>query len=130
MGIKEEAVRLHQSGFNCAQCVLCACGKYTGLDDKTALALSAGFGGGIRCGEICGAISGAVMALGLAYPFADSADSEAKTKIAALTKRCTADFRDKYGCVRCTELKAAGVSCDELIGHGAELAESIIKENK
>ncbi len=130
MGIKEEAARLHKSGFNCAQSVLCACGKYTGLDDKTALAVSAGFGGGVRCGEICGAISGAVMAVGLAYPFADSADSEAKKRIAELTKKCTADFKDKYGCVRCIELKTAGVSCDALIGHGAELAENIINANK
>ena len=130
MGIKEEAVKLHKDGFNCAQSVLCACGKYTGLDDKTALAVSGGFGGGVRCGEICGAISGTVMAVGLAYPFADSADSEAKKRIAGLTKECTADFKDKYGCVRCIELKTAGVSCDELIGHGAELAESIINANK
>ena len=130
MGIKEEAVKLHKDGFNCAQSVLCACGKYTGLDDKTALAVSAGFGGGVRCGEICGAISGVVMAVGLAYPFADSADSEAKKRIAGLTKKCTADFKEKYGRVRCIELKTAGVSCDELIGHGAELAENIINANK
>lgn len=130
MGIKEEAARLHERGFNCAQCVLCACGGYTGLDEKTALAVSVGFGGGVRCGEICGAISGAVMAIGLANPFADGADSEAKDKLARLTKQCTADFREKYGCVRCIDLKTAKVSCAELIGHGAELAESIIKANK
>ena len=64
MGTREEAVRLHGEGFNCAQCVFCACGKYTGLDDKSALAIAGGFGGGLRCGEICGAISGAVMAIG------------------------------------------------------------------
>ena len=40
----EEAVRLHTEGFNCAQCVLCACGKYGGLDRQTALALAGGFG--------------------------------------------------------------------------------------
>ena len=70
MGTREEAVRLHGEGFNCAQCVFCACGKYTGLDDKSALAIAGGFGGGVRCGEICGAISGAVMAIGAAAPFA------------------------------------------------------------
>ena len=69
MEIREEATKLHESGFNCAQSVLCACGKYTGLDDKTALALSAGFGGGARCGEICGALSGAIMVLGLTNPY-------------------------------------------------------------
>ena len=130
MGIKEDAARLHECGFNCAQSVLCACGKYTGLDDKTALAVSGGFGGGVRCGEICGAISGAVMAIGLANPFTDGTDSEAKDKIAQLTKQCTADFKEKDGSVRCADLKAANVSCAELIEHGAELAEIIINGNK
>ena len=130
MGIREEAIRLHESGFNCAQSVLCACGKYTGLDDDTALALSAGFGGGVRCGEICGAISGAVMAIGMAYPFADASDTKAKERIAALTRECTGRFENEYGCVRCCELKASGYSCAALIEYAAALAEDIINVNK
>lgn len=130
MGVREDSKALHDSGFNCAQSVLCACGKYTGLDDNTALAISAGFGGGVRCGEICGAISGCVMAVGMAYPFADCKDSEAKARIAELTKLCTGAFKEKFGCVRCVELKEAGISCDELIQYGAEIAEQIITDNK
>lgn len=130
MGIKEEATRLHESGFNCAQSVLCACGKYTGLADDAALAVSGGFGGGLRCGEVCGALSGAVMALGLAYPYNDCDDKQAKDKIARLTKECTADFNAQFGCVRCFELKAAKKSCGELIEYAAELAERLINENK
>ena len=45
MDIREKAEKLHKSGFNCAQSVLGACGEYTGLDENTALAVSAGFGG-------------------------------------------------------------------------------------
>ena len=126
MGIGEEAVRLHAEGFNCAQCVLASCGKYTGLEKETALAVAGGFGGGLRCGEICGAISGAVMAVGAAEPFTDGSDGESKTRIAADTKKCTSAFREKYGLVRCLELKRAGISCDELIAFGAETAERII----
>lgn len=130
MGNREAAARLHKSGFNCAQSVLCACGKYTGLDDDTALAISAGFGGGVRCGEICGAISGAVMAIGIAYPFADASDAKAKERIAALTRECTGRFENEFGCVRCCELKANGCSCTALIEYAAALAEDIIKENE
>lgn len=130
MGIREEAVRIHGEGFNCAQCVLCACGKYTGLDRNSLLALAGGFGGGVRCGEICGAISGAVMALGAAAPFADASDREAMARIAALTKQCTAAFRDRFGAVRCLDLKRAGVPCDELIAFGAETAETLINDIK
>ena len=130
MGIGEEAVALHGKGFNCAQCVFASCAKYSDLDEKTALAVAGGFGGGVRCGEICGAISGAVMALGAAAPFAGSGDRDAMTRIAALTKSCTGAFREKYGVVRCLELKRAGVSCDELIAFGAQTAEKLILGEK
>ena len=80
MGAKEKALALHSQGFNCAQAVLGALGDYTGLDEKTALALTAGFGGGVRCGEICGAASGAVMALGLHYPWNDPEDAAGRAR--------------------------------------------------
>lgn len=128
MGVKEKATELHNSGFNCAQSVLCACGKYTGMDDAAALAISGGFGGGVRCGEICGALSGAVMAVGLTHPYSDASDAAAKDKIALLTKQCTGEFRNEFGAVRCIELKKAGKSCAELIEYAAELAEKIIGE--
>lgn len=128
VGIKEEAVALHGRGFNCAQCVLGACGKYTGLDGKSALAIAGGFGGGVRCGEICGAISGAVMALGAAAPFSDPSDRETMGQIASLTKQCTAAFRERFGALRCLDLKRAGVPCDELIAFGAETAEKLIND--
>lgn len=121
-----EAVRLHKCGYNCAQSVLCACREYTGLEDKTALAISAGFGGGLRCGEVCGAISGAVMAVGMVYPFNDSTDLDAKAKIALLTKKICMEMREIYGCVRCEELKANGADCDALITDAAIIAERII----
>ena len=125
MDIREKAEKLHKSGFNCAQSVLGACGEYTGLDENTALSVSAGFGGGVRSGEICGAIAGAAMVLGMVQQ-KDPADPETKAKIAAQTKELVKAFREKYGCVRCLELKQAGVSCAELIEYAAQLAEEII----
>ena len=126
MDIREKAEKLHKSGFNCAQSVLGASSEYIGLDENTALAVSAGFGGGVRSGEICGAIAGAVMAIGMAQQ-KDPADPETKAKIAAQTKELVKAFREKYGCVRCFELKQAGVSCGELIDYAAQLAEDAIK---
>lgn len=129
MDIKELAIKYHDSGFNCAQAVLCACAEYTGLDEKTALAISAGFGGGLRSGEVCGAISGAVMALGLANPFTDSSDTAAKDKIAALAKECVAAGKEKFGCVHCSELKGDKSNCPYYIGEMAAIAEEMIKIN-
>ena len=130
MSVQETSLRLHSCGFNCAQSVLAALGSYPGMDEKTALAVSVGFGGGVRCGEICGAVSGAVMAIGLAFPYADGEDSDAKTRIARLTMRMTRDFVKQFGCIRCQDLKRNGVPCDELIAWAAAHAEEIIQENK
>ena len=129
MSVQEESLRLHSCGYNCAQSVLAALGSYTGLDEKTALAVSGGFGGGVRCGEICGAASGAVMALGLAFPYANGEDAEAKAKIAKLSMAMNRDFIKQFGCIRCQDLKRSGVPCDELIAWAAQHAEEIIKEN-
>lgn len=130
MGIQEEATRLHQSGFNCAQSVLCACCKYTGLDEKTALAISGGFGGGMRCGELCGTLTSGVMALGLYKPYIDQTDSDAKETISKLTKEFTRRFKEENSCLRCVELKQSGHGCPELIRFSAQLVEDMILENK
>ena len=127
MDIREKALYWHKKGYNCAQAVLAACSELTGLDEKTALAMSAGFGGGLRSGEVCGAISGAVMALGMAYPFTDGSDAEAKQKIAELAKQCVAAAAEKYSKVRCSELKG-NIDCNEIICFMAETAEKMIRE--
>ena len=127
MDIREKALDYHKKGYNCAQAVIAACSELTGLDEKTALAISAGFGGGLRCGEVCGAISGAVMALGMTYPFVDGSDAEAKQKIAELAKQCVAAAAEKYGKVRCSELKG-NIDCNEIICFMAETAEKMIRE--
>ena len=124
MSVKDTALEYHLNGYNCAQSVLAACRDYYDIDEKTALAISAGFGGGVRSGEI----SGAVMAAGLACPFNDAQDTEAKKKIATIASKSVDIVRDKYGCVRCIDLKKNGVSCPEIIGFMAETAEKIIKE--
>lgn len=128
MDIKEKALDWHKRGYNCAQAVVAACSELTGLDAKTALAISAGFGGGLRSGEVCGAVSGAVMAVGTAYPFTDSGDAEAKQKIADLAKQCVAAAAEKYGNVRCSELKG-NIDCNDIICFMAETAEKMIKNN-
>lgn len=129
MSVQEESLRLRSCGYNCAQSVLAALGSYTSLDVKTALSVSGGFGGGVRCGEICGAASGAVMALGLAFPYVNGEDAEAKTRISKLTLAMNRDFVKQFGCIRCQDLKRSGIPCEELIAWAARHAEEIIKEN-
>ncbi len=130
MGAKEKATALHESGFNCAQSVLAALGSYTGLDEKTALSVTAGFGGGVSCGEICGAASGAVMALGLSDPSHDPWDAASRARVRKLSAEFNRRFQANFGCIRCIDLKRSGKPCAELIEFAAELAEKTIQENK
>ena len=126
MSIEEKAAQYHAQGFNCAQSVLAACGEYTGLDEKSALAIAGGLGGGVRCGEICGA----VMAIGLCNPFVDGGDNQAKADIAVKTKAFTDRFKQQFGCIRCLDLKVSGRPCSELIACCAKAAEDVIKNEK
>ncbi len=130
MNIKEKATRLHERGFNCAQSVLGACEAYTGLTEAAALAVSCGFGGGLRCGEVCGAVSGGVMALGLVCPYQKEGDQEAKDKIANLAVAYTDAFRKRFGHLRCEELKGDKSRCPVYIEYAAELAETMIQQEK
>lgn len=129
MGAKEKADALHARGFNCAQSVLGALGDYTGLDEKTALAMAGGFGGGVCSGEICGALSGAVMALGLVFPYTDPGDSASRAEVRKQTAKLVRSFQERYGCVRCIDLKRSGQPCPDLIRYAAELAETTIKDS-
>lgn len=128
MDIKEKANQYHDKGFNCAQAVLCSCSGYTGLDEKTALAIAGGLGGGCRCGEICGAISGAILTAGMCCQYVDEKDLETKEKIASLSRTITGAFREEFGFLRCEDLKGKQHTCSELISFAAELAEKTVKD--
>ncbi len=131
--LMDKAIGCHTAGYNCAQSVLAALGKYTGMDEKTALAVSCGFGGGLRSGEVCGAISGAVMALGLCFPYNDSTDAASKAKIAELAKSCVALCGKVCGGVTCRDLlesQGGNRGCNRFIAHCTNIAEKMIIENK
>ena len=131
--INQESVSsLHKSGFNCAQVVATLCSELSNTAPETAKAAMGGFGGGVRCGEVCGAVAGAVFSLGMAFPYTDGENLEAKAQIADLTIRLTNAFRDKYGVLACRDLleRFGKPSCEEFMAYAAQLAADIIAEKK
>jgi len=64
---KSDLVEKQFSKFNCAQTVLSLFAEDLGLDEKTALKISSGFGGGMNCAETCGAVTGAYMVIGMKH---------------------------------------------------------------
>ncbi len=108
----DKAVRLFHEGYNCSQSVFAYYADLFGIDEKTALKLSAGFGGG--CGrqrELCGAVSGAVMVIGLKYGATDGADRDGKKLCYEKVREFTDEFKKTNPSIVCREL---------LLGTGAD----------
>jgi C_GCAxxG_C_C family probable redox protein len=92
-------------GFNCSQSVLTAFSDSYGLDRKTALRLSCGFGAGFgREQEICGAVSGAVMVIGLKYGQQEAEDSDSKEKTYSAVSEFLKSFKGIHRSLKCSEL--------------------------
>lgn len=122
---RERLEQLHAQGFNCAQCVAAYFSGRTGMDEKTALAVMGGFGGGFRYGGICGAASAAVAALGLSCPHTTPCSPQEKARVSALTVEFTGRFAERFGALDCRELKGK-IPCIELICGAAEIVENML----
>ncbi len=102
----EKAGRLFkEGGYNCCQAVVLAYCDLFGLDEKTAAALSSGFGGGMgRMREVCGSVSGMVMLSGLLCPADNPSDKAGRTANYALVQEVAGEFRSINGSIICREL--------------------------
>ena len=68
MNRSETARENFKSGYNCSQSVFLAFSDLIPLDEKTALKISAPFGGGVgRMREVCGTVSAMMMVCGLVF---------------------------------------------------------------
>ena len=105
----QRAVELFKSGFNCSQSVFAAFAGEFGMDEETALKVSAGLGGGVgRAREVCGAVSGAAMLVGFRYGATDADDAESKARCYQVVQQIIAEFRESNPSIVCRELLALG----------------------
>jgi C_GCAxxG_C_C family probable redox protein len=86
--------------------------KTVGLDEKTALKVSSGFGGGMDCAETCGAVTGAYMVIGMKHGHFTS-DPNAKAKTKDLVKQFNEKFKAEHGSLICKELTGFDISTPE-----------------
>lgn len=107
----DRAVELFKSGFNCSQAVFAAFAGEFGMDEETALRVSAGLGGGVgRSREVCGAVCGAAMVAGFKYGAVKGEDAESKQKCYEIVQQIIAEFRKTNPTIICRELLALGDS--------------------
>ena len=97
-GHADKARELFNDGYNCSQAVLGAFAEDAGLDVKTALRLSAPFGGGMgRMREVCGAVSGMTFVISALY-------DDDKSGIYKRVQAVANEFREENGSIVCREL--------------------------
>lgn len=142
----ERAARLFREGYNCAQSVFVAYCDLTGLDEQTAIRLSASFGGGMgRLRETCGGVTGALMALGMLLAPGDPTDRDAKALHYARVQELARRFKEQHHTLLCRELlgSLAGSGCvpdartetyykerpcERLVYTGAAILEEMLEE--
>lgn len=110
----EEAASTFASGFNCAQSTFLPFAKAHSLGEREAALIASSFGAGMgRSQEYCGAVTGGMMALGLAFGFSDPADQGGKDRALAMTKAFLADFRSRFGTLKCKDLIGCDLNTEE-----------------
>lgn len=127
----EQALALHQKGYNCAQAVVCAYHDDFGIDEDTAYRIAEGFGLGMGLMEVCGALSGAFMLAGLQGSGGTARPGATKGKVYKINKQIASAFQEKNGTLLCRELKGVADgkvrrSCSGCIEDACELVDRLL----
>ena len=109
----QAAVESFRGGCACSQAVLGAFGPRFGLDEETAMRVSAGFAGGMRMAETCGAVTGALMVLGLAHCDASCRQAAGRKATYGAITAFASQFRARHGALSCRELLGCDISTPE-----------------
>ncbi len=101
----KQSVDNFMSGYGCCQSVVAAFAPLFGLDETTALRVSAGFGGGMgRLRMTCGAVSALVMLAGLDCGQTRADDRQGKTACYKVVQELLAEFKSQNGSLICAEI--------------------------
>lgn len=127
----EQAQRLHNKGYNCAQAVVCAYCDQFGLDEETAFKMAEGFGLGMGLMEVCGALSAAFMLAGVQGSEGPGSCGATKGATYKTTKTLAKAFSEKNGTYLCRELKGVADgnvrrSCSGCIEDACQLIEEFL----
>ena len=99
------AVDYFMQGYGCCQSVVAAFADIYGLDEKLALKIAAGFGGGVgKMRMMCGAVSGIVTCVGLDCGQTDGADRDGKSACYKVVQDLLAKSKEQNGSIICAEI--------------------------
>ncbi len=109
---KNKKVDERFSNFNCAQTVFSLFAAELGIDEKTALKISSGFGGGMTCAETCGAVTGSYMVIGMKHGHSNS-DPDEKANSKLQIQKFNNMFIEEHGSLICKNLLGCDISTTE-----------------
>ncbi|MFW6363247.1 MAG: C-GCAxxG-C-C family protein, partial [Spirochaeta sp.] len=89
----------------------------TGMDRETALKISSGFGGGMRCGEVCGAVTGGLMTLGMHSGHWVPGDQAAKNYSNTQANEFIQRFTRMHSTIICRQLLGYDISIESEYRH-------------
>ncbi|MGN1314333.1 MAG: C-GCAxxG-C-C family protein [Lachnospiraceae bacterium] len=133
MNKKEEAIKLHNKKYNCAQAVACAFAEEAGIDERILFQANEGFGLGMGGTEgVCGALSGAVMLAGFKNSDGNTDNPASKASTYQISRQMLEAFKEKTGSTICKELKGLEsgqvlCSCPDCVRAGVEVVEEVLK---
>ena len=114
MGTKAEMARhIRESGFNCAQAVLCAFCEDYDLDTETALKMASSLGSGCHHGGQCGASLGAALVIGLKTGKYIEGDDGAKLNNRAAVREFLAKFEAANSSLLCRDILGCDIFTEE-----------------
>lgn len=107
----EQAIKLFEEDFACAQAIAATYGGQFGLDRDLALKLADPFGAGMRgLSETCGAVTASFMVIGLKYGRTQADDIPAKEQAAERVQEFVRRFKAKHGTLICKQLLGYDIS--------------------
>lgn len=140
----EQAVSKFENGLLCSQAILSTFGPQYGLDEKLALKLAAGFGGGMgRTAQTCGAVIGSILVIGLKKGGIALGDTTSGDEAYQTVREFLNGFQAIHGSTICRELLEYDISkpngyekaeegdlfkkkCPKFVGSAAEILEKLL----
>jgi len=111
---EKQALDYFDDGFNCAQAVLLAFAKDSGLDETSTLKVAAGFGAGMgRLQSVCGALTAVFMTIGCLYGKIRKDDTDASEKTTKFIQTAAEKFQTIHGHINCRDLLGCDLNTDE-----------------
>jgi C_GCAxxG_C_C family probable redox protein len=118
----QQAVERFCNGFNCSQSILTLFAKRYGLDERLAMRIATGLGGGVgRSGGICGTLTGATLVLGLEHGPSTPEGKAAKEATYTATHSLQERFIERHGSHLCRDLLEKDLSIEKEYQQAREL---------